>query len=136
MMDLPTQLARWTHKTLSAKFTFASMAGNPFEIRYSTIKRDSNLLNCGQERDKRCDVGNAFARLVESQVLRKQVVTGGRGKVVEVIYQNLPDAGIHQGHEGCEQAAQPLTAIFGRASHMPNPLGRRDGLLINLCITC
>jgi hypothetical protein len=93
MMELPTQLARWIHKQLSIKFTFASFLGNPFEIRYSTIKRDSNLLNRTQERDNRCDVDNAFARLVESQVLRevhKQTVTAGKGKVVEVVYQLYP----------------------------------------------
>jgi hypothetical protein len=50
LMALPTQLARWLHKQLSIKFTFASMLGNPFEMHYSTTKRDSNLLNRGRER--------------------------------------------------------------------------------------
>lgn len=89
MMELPTQLARWIHKLLSAKFTFASMTGNPFEIRYSTIKRDSNLLNCRREIDNRCDVDNAFERLVENKVLRdvrRQSIIGARGKIEDVIY--------------------------------------------------
>lgn len=93
MMELPTQLARWIHKLLSIKFTFASFTGNPFEIRYTTIKRDSNLLNRGREIDNRCDVDNAFKRLMESKVLRdvsKQNIIAERGKVVEVIYQLYP----------------------------------------------
>lgn len=93
MMELPTQLARWIHKQLSMKFTFASFLGNPFEMRYSTIKRDSNLLNRTQERDNRCDVDNAFTRLIENLVLRdvkKEILTEAKGKVIEVVYQLYP----------------------------------------------
>ena len=43
MMSHKTQLARWLHKQLSLKFTFASVITS-FETRYSTIKRDSALL--------------------------------------------------------------------------------------------
>jgi len=93
MMGLPSQLSRWIHKQLSIKFTFASFLGNPFEMRYSTIKRDSNLLNCGQERNNRCEVDKAFNRLIDSQVLREvkqQTITAAKGKVVDVIYQLYP----------------------------------------------
>lgn len=95
MMQLPTQLARWIHKQLSIKYTFASMLGNPFEMRYSTIKRDSNLLNCKREIDNRRDVDNALAQLVTSKVLRevqKRSATGAKGKVVDVVYQLYPAA--------------------------------------------
>ena len=50
MMGHRSQLARWIHKQLSLKFTFASLT-NPFEMRYSTIKRDSALLN-GYKRER------------------------------------------------------------------------------------
>jgi hypothetical protein len=99
MMALPTQLARWIHKLLSIKFTFASMLGNGFEIRYSTIKRDSNLLNQAHERNNRYEVDRALALLVEHQVLRevqKRSVneanngSRGRSKVTDVIYQLYP----------------------------------------------
>jgi hypothetical protein len=93
LMALPTQLARWLHKQLSIKFTFASLFGNPFEMRYSTIKRDSNMLNCQRERDNRCEVDNAFAELVKNGVLRevqKHDVIEGKGKVVDVIYLLYP----------------------------------------------
>lgn len=93
MMGLSTQLARWIHKQLSIKFTFAGVASNPFEMRYSTIKRDSNLLNRGRERDNIRDVDEALAQLTACQVLRdvqKNAITAARGKVVEVIYQLFP----------------------------------------------
>jgi hypothetical protein len=44
MMSHSTQLARWLHKQLVLKFTFASMT-QTFEMRYSTIRRDSALLD-------------------------------------------------------------------------------------------
>lgn len=95
LMALPTQLARWLHKQLSIKFTFASLFGNPFEMHYSTIKRDSNLLNCEREKDNRREVDKAFAELVKSQVLRevqKRAVIEGKSKVVDVVYYLYPSA--------------------------------------------
>ena len=95
LMALPTQLSRWLHKQLSIKFTFASMLGNPFEMYYSTIKRDSNMLNRGREVDNRSDVDKAFAELVKSKVLRevqKRSVIEGKGKVVDVVYLLYPSA--------------------------------------------
>jgi hypothetical protein len=44
MMSHSIQLARWLHKQLSLKFTFASLTTS-FEMRYSTVKRDSALLD-------------------------------------------------------------------------------------------
>jgi hypothetical protein len=44
MMGHSTQLARWLHKQLALKFTFASIM-HSFEVRYRTILRDSALLN-------------------------------------------------------------------------------------------
>jgi len=55
---------------LPVKHTFAGMPGNPFEMRYSAIKRDSHLPNGGRERDSRCDVGDAFAHLIAGKALR------------------------------------------------------------------
>ena len=93
MMSLPTQLARWLHKQLAVKFTFAGMAANPFEMRYSTIKRDSALLNRGRERDNMRDVEEALRQLGCSGVLRnvqKEPITAERGRIVEVVYRLFP----------------------------------------------
>jgi hypothetical protein len=93
MMALPSQLARWIHRQLSIKFTFAGLAANPFEIRYSTIKRDSCLLNCAREIDNRRCVDDALADLVQVKALQevtKEPVRANRGKIVDVIYQLKP----------------------------------------------
>ncbi len=95
MMSLPTQLARWLHKQLAVKFTFAGMMANPFEMRYSTIKRDSALLNRGRERDNIRDVEEAMRQLAHSGVLRdvqKELITAERGRISEVIYRLYPTA--------------------------------------------
>lgn len=89
MMSHNTQLARWLHKQLSLKFTFASLLTS-FEMRYSTIKRDSALLNnYARERKAVEALENALSELVKSRVLMKfdkTPVLGTRGKVADVIY--------------------------------------------------
>jgi hypothetical protein len=89
MMRHSTQLARWLHRQLALKFTFAGLTAPDFEVRYSTIKRDSAMLNRGQERDNRKDVDEAFAELVRNGVLQKitkKSHTAARGKVIDVTY--------------------------------------------------
>ncbi len=71
MMSHSTQLARWLHKQLSLKFTFASLI-TPFETRYSTIKRDSALLDSyGRERKAIEALDAALDELVTAKVLAK-----------------------------------------------------------------
>ena len=89
MMSHKTQIARWLHKQLSLKFTFASIV-NPFEMRYSTIKRDSAMFdNYTRERKGLEDLNRAFDELVTGGILcnyTKVQVLGLRGKVQDVIY--------------------------------------------------
>ncbi|NOU23382.1 MAG: replication protein [Methyloglobulus sp.] len=89
MMSHTSQLARWIHKQLSLKFTFASLA-NPFEMRYSTIKRDSALLNSyARERDAIAALDNAWNELKTNGVLmkfEKNEVRGLRQKLEDVVY--------------------------------------------------
>ena len=69
MMSHRTQLARWLHKQLSLKFTFASLMTS-FEMRYSTIRRDSALLGgYKQERHAVVAIDAAFDELKASDVL-------------------------------------------------------------------
>lgn len=93
MMRHATQLARWLHRQLSLKFTFAGFTAPDFEMRYSTIRRDSAMLNRGRERDNRKDVDDAFAELVHGGVLQevnKKTHTAARGSVAEVVYSLKP----------------------------------------------
>lgn len=89
MMSHRTQLARWLHKQLSLKFTFASLATS-FEMRYSTIKRDSALLEgYKQERQAIVALDDAWNELKSSAVLLligKDEVRGQRGKLLDVVY--------------------------------------------------
>jgi hypothetical protein len=89
MMSHRTHLARWLHKQLSLKFTFASLTTS-FEMRYSTIKRDSALLEgYKQERQAVVALDEAWDELKSSGVLMmigKSEVRGQRGKLLDVIY--------------------------------------------------
>jgi len=89
MMSHQTQLARWLHKQLSLKFTFASLT-TPFEMYYSTIKRDSALLNnYTRERDAIASLDEAWNELNVSGVLMKvakKEIRGSRKKLEDVVY--------------------------------------------------
>jgi hypothetical protein len=93
MMSHTSQLARWIHKQLSLKFTFASLT-NPFEMRYSTIKRDSALLNSyTRERKAIESLDSAWNELKTNGVLmkvEKNEVCGLRGKLEDVVYTLTP----------------------------------------------
>ncbi|QSA99328.1 replication protein [Methylococcus sp. EFPC2] len=89
MMSHRTQLARWLHKQLSLKFTFASLI-TPFEMRYRTVRRDSALLDSyGRERKAIEALDAALDELVTARVLgkfEKKSLLGLRGKVEDVVY--------------------------------------------------
>lgn len=93
MMGHSTQLARWLHKQLALKFTFASLA-NTFEMRYSTIKRDSALLNgYTLERKAIKALEEAFSELQEQNILmrfEKLEERGARNKLEDVVYSLFP----------------------------------------------
>jgi hypothetical protein len=92
MMSYSTQLARWLHKQLSLKYTFANLF-TPFEMRYSTIRRDSNLLEgYGLERKAVAALDAAFADLKLHVLMdvKKQETRGPRGKLLDVVYTLVP----------------------------------------------
>jgi hypothetical protein len=89
MMTLGTQLARWLHKQLALKFTFASVA-TTFEMRFSTVKRDSALLE-GYARATHAveALDAAFEELKAGGLLRdarKNLVLGVKGKIKDAVY--------------------------------------------------
>ena len=89
MMTHTTQLARWLHKQLALKFTFASMM-TTFETRYSTIKRDSGLLQSDtRERAAIEALDTAIGELKCNGVLssvQKKEIRGARSKLEDVVY--------------------------------------------------
>lgn len=97
MMSHRTQLARWLHKQLVLKYTFADHL-TPFEMRFSTIKRDSGLLDSySRIRDAVDALEAAFSELKASQKdaavigsCTRQNVTGPRGKLLDSVFTILP----------------------------------------------
>jgi hypothetical protein len=93
MMKHKTQLTRWLHKQLVLKFTFAELM-KPFDMRYSTIKRDSGLLDeYTRPRDAMDKLEEAFAELKGNKVILKyerEDMTGPRGKKLDIIFTVYP----------------------------------------------
>ncbi|MCA2971461.1 MAG: replication protein [Acidobacteriaceae bacterium] len=93
MMSHNTQLARWLHKQLVLKFTGADMF-RPFEMRYSTIRRDSGLLD-GYARERAAveALETAFKDLQKADILSsvtRNDEKGPRRKILDVVFRILP----------------------------------------------
>jgi hypothetical protein len=91
-MSHKSQLARWLDKVLSLKYLNASPL-HPFEMRLSTIIRDSKLLDSyGRLRDAVSAVDLAFEelRICQPPLLRikpdKNLILADRGKILDVVY--------------------------------------------------
>jgi hypothetical protein len=87
-----TQLARWLHRQLINKFVFASIGGE-FEMKFSTIDRDSCMLSGYKETRLAVDaVDKAFAELTPDVLLsiKKDVKRGARMKILDVVYKVSP----------------------------------------------
>ena len=96
LMSHKSQLARWLNKVLCLKYLNASFL-HPFEIRLSTIMRDSGLLSgYGRLRAAMEAVDSAFDELTScappllGSKPGKHVVQGPRGKILDVIYTLTP----------------------------------------------
>lgn len=92
LMGHKSQLSRWLNKVLCLKYLNASFL-HPFDIRLSTIIRDSGLLNgYGRLRAAMEAVDSAFEELKTCQPPflgrkpGKHVIDGPRGKIVDVVY--------------------------------------------------
>jgi hypothetical protein len=92
MMSHDGQLTRWLHKQLALKFTFADYQSR-FEMRYSTVKRDSGLLSYGRNRDNVEALEKAYAELRDQGVIsdfKRKDETGLRGKLLDVVFTVTP----------------------------------------------
>jgi hypothetical protein len=93
LMKGKTQLARWLISQLVLKYTQAAML-NTFAMRYSTIRRDSALLNgYKRERDAIAALDAAWAELQEHGVIHsidKMRHCSARGRLDDVTYTICP----------------------------------------------
>jgi hypothetical protein len=89
MMRQKTHLPRWLHKNLALKWTGADLS-KPFEIRYSTVKRDSGLLGqYSRERDGVNALHEAIEALKDSDVIfqyQRKDVLGPRKKILDSVF--------------------------------------------------
>lgn len=93
LMRCTTQLSRWLIGQLVLKYTQAALT-NSFEMRYSTVKRDSALLSgYGRERDAVAALDDALQELKELGALtqvKRSDHRGQRSKLEDVTYTLFP----------------------------------------------
>lgn len=93
LMSHSTQLARWLHINLVSKYTMASKM-KPFEMRYSTIKRDSAMLSgyiVERQAIAACD--RSMEELKTQKIaheIKRYTVMGARNKIIDVVYTISP----------------------------------------------
>lgn len=94
MMQHSSQLTRWLHKRLAANYTNASHTV-PYTIFFSTIQRDSGLLDLNQKRDAIRKLDEAWSELQARGVItaaKKEDSRGPRGVLKDAKYTVQPSA--------------------------------------------
>lgn len=93
LMRCATQLARWLLGQLVLKYTQAALS-NSFEMRFSTIQRDSALLNGYKLRRQAVvaldEAWDELKTLGALNAVKKSEQRGARGKIEDVTYTILP----------------------------------------------
>jgi len=87
-MALPSQLSRWLHKLLSHRYVNASYDRH-YSVLYSTLKRDSGLLEHARINVNTKALERALDELVESGVLMdwsRDVRRGERNRIDDILY--------------------------------------------------
>ena len=133
LMNCRTQLARWLIGQLVLKYTQAALT-NSFEMRHSTIKRDSALLSgYKQERQAIAALDGAWTELKELGVLtsfKKNEQRGSRAKLEDVIYTLYPSPQFTAEQKAANRRqydARPKTSRYNskRSRPLSNPLKTR-----------
>ena len=87
LMSLPTPLSRWFHKRLSHQYTNAGLL-HPYQIKFSTIERDSGLLHHCRRSANMKAIDAALNELIKRNVLlniSSKEERRGR-EIVDVLY--------------------------------------------------
>jgi hypothetical protein len=87
LMKMKMPLARWLHKRISHMFSQATV-NNPYQIKLSTIVRDSGMKNYKTISERIRQIEKALNELIGSNVITKFVPDHERekNKILEVIY--------------------------------------------------
>lgn len=92
LMSLDSQLSRWLHKRLSHEYTNAHI-NHPYQILFSTIERDSGMLNQSRRSANMAAVKAAIEELIKANVLysfTEDRRTKGRA-VLDCLYTLIPN---------------------------------------------
>jgi hypothetical protein len=92
MMQHSSQLARWLHKRLSHNYTNASYM-TPYECLFSSVKRDSGLLEYQRDRDSVRKLDEAMDELQDRGILidfNRKEQRGARNRILDVKYTLSP----------------------------------------------
>lgn len=93
MMSHTTQLARWMHKRMAHNYVNASLM-QPYTILFSTVRRDSGLLEYARDRDAIRKLEQALKTLQDKEVImtyQKDYRKGNRGKILDIFYTITPN---------------------------------------------
>lgn len=93
MMQHTSQVSRWLHKRLAHHYTNASFQ-HPYRFKFSSVQRDSGLLEHNRTRDAIDALDQALEELRAHDVLinvQKEKRTGLRNKIIDVLYTVIPN---------------------------------------------
>lgn len=93
MMSHTSQLSRWLHKRLAHNYSQAGLL-DPYVIRFSTIQRDSGLLDYKDRRRAVYKLDSTLKELQKHKILmsfQKQDERGKRNCILDVKYTLTPD---------------------------------------------
>lgn len=87
LMRMKMQLARYIHKRISHMFSQATV-NNPYEIKLSTIVRDSGMKNYKTIGERKRRVGKALKELIEHKVINSvsEEPIKNNNKTVDILY--------------------------------------------------
>lgn len=93
MMSHTTQLSRWLHKRLAHNYINAHLM-QPYTILFSTVQRDSGLLEYTRQRDAIRKLDESLEELRSKGMLMsfsREDRRGERGRILDVAYTITPD---------------------------------------------
>jgi hypothetical protein len=125
-MDINLMLGRWFFKRLSHNFTQAKWLGTKYEIRASTIIRDSGLLNSISLRQNFQTIEESLKELKAKRVLDLYKKTNVRAshdnrKIADVVYE------IHPSRQFCDTAI-----LANQRRHLLAEIADKDGKLLQI----
>jgi len=130
MMSHESRLTRWLHKYLALKCTGADLY-KPFSIHYTTVKRDSGLLNdYSRERAAIKALEKGFNDLKTKDIIssyERNDLTGPRRKLLDVIFKIWPSINFVKEVKAAnfrQSQAQGTVGITGASRRIP---GGSDG---------